>query len=209
MPNGNAEVHAADVAGDLRALERRVNALEGHTTSPDQTEELVIPPDLLKEEATDFQFTIRRQIEIDAGHRVPYHDSQCRFLHGHRWKIVAHVSAPDLVPSSSGRPDSGMVVDFGFIKQVLMEQIHSRFDHRLMLWEKDELVTAWGDGGGMVHTLSIGDGVVAVPVIPTSEELARYWAELIAPQLSDNGFQLTALEVWETPNSVATYKVGS
>lgn len=153
-------------------------------------------------------FTVRRQIEIDAGHRVPYHDSQCRFLHGHRWKIVAHVSAFDLVLPSSDRPDSGMVVDYGTIKQVLMEHIHSRFDHRMMLWEKDDLITEHL----LLPTESLpgkarlgGLGVITMPCIPTSEELARYWANLIVPHLSGDEFRLLALEVWETPNSVATY----
>jgi len=149
-------------------------------------------------------FTIARKIEIDAGHRVPYHTSKCRHLHGHRWQIVAHVESPELVAPDPKRPDSGMVVDFGVIKQVLMDQIHDRFDHRLILWEEDTLVTNIEFYRTLVE-VDIGDSIVTVPVIPTAESLARYWAELVSPILQSEHFHLTQLDVWETPNSLATY----
>ena len=151
-------------------------------------------------------FTIARHIEIDAGHRVPYHDSLCRHLHGHRWKIVAHVEAPELVAPDPKRADSGMVVDFGVIKRVLMDKIHNRFDHRLILWEQDALVTDIRFYRTLMN-VGIGESIVTVPVIPTSEGLAKYWAELVAPELVGGAMRLAQLNVWETPNCVATYQL--
>jgi len=157
-------------------------------------------------------FTVSRQIEIDAGHRVPYHDAQCRFLHGHRWKIVAEVAAPELVVADPSRADSGMVVDFGVIKRVLMTVIHERFDHRMILWDQDPLlaedsvVDYGGDDPtlhGVLRRAGIEASIQVVPVIPTSEGLARYWAELVAPHLGP--LQLAAFHVWETPNSKASF----
>ena len=155
-------------------------------------------------------FIISRKIEIDAGHRVPYHHSKCRYLHGHRWTIVAHVAGEALVTADPARSDSGMILDFGVIKRVLMELIHDWFDHRLILWEKDPLLTHTGVRGLFTDALTyahISDGLRTVPCIPTAEGLAEYWAGLLKDPLSAERFQLVALEVGETPNSVVMFKL--
>lgn len=159
-------------------------------------------------------YVVRRSIEIDAGHRVPHHGSGCRHLHGHRWKIVACVAADHLVPSGDD-PAAGMVVDFGVIKQLLMTHIHDRYDHRLILWSNDPLlVREAGDPlpplDLYLHEKGLFDSIIVVPVIPTAEELAQYWAELLGRPFRERlprQAYLTAIEVWETPNSCATYWV--
>ncbi|KKK91502.1 hypothetical protein LCGC14_2712330, partial [marine sediment metagenome] len=125
-------------------------------------------------------FTISRKIEIDAGHRVPYHHSKCRYLHGHRWTIVAHVSSHLLVKADPDHSDSGMVVDFGYIKQVLTERIHDQFDHRMILWERDPLVQieTRPESWGFMESLKaarILESTRTVPCIPTAEGLAEHW----------------------------------
>ena len=149
--------------------------------------------------------TISRSIEIDAGHRVPFHISKCKHLHGHRWKITAFMEAEGVVPDASGRPDSGMVLDFGVLKSIMMEHIHDVFDHRFMLWAEDKLVTSH-----MRSLLFDGEdvGVILVPIIPTAENLAQHWARLIEPHILKSlavPARLVSLEVKETPNSTATY----
>ncbi|KKN68906.1 hypothetical protein LCGC14_0446920 [marine sediment metagenome] len=163
-------------------------------------------------------YVVRRTIEIDAGHRVPFHDSRCRHLHGHRYKIIASVSALSLVSPSTNAPDSGMIIDFGAIKRVMMEHIHAKFDHCFMLWELDPLVMARHPEDRLVSYLDrrvalLGNSIVPVPCIPTAEELAKYWAGLIAGPLHTalnttiKGARLTSVEVWETPNCTATYLI--
>ena len=41
-------------------------------------------------QTTEGKFIVRRQIGIDAGHRVMTHGSKCRNMHGHRYTIEAH-----------------------------------------------------------------------------------------------------------------------
>ncbi len=172
-------------------------------------------------------FTVSRSIEIDAGHRVPFHASKCRHLHGHRWKVIAIAEAEETVDSATGAADSGMVVDFGVLKQTLMEEIDNVFDHRFILWQDDPLAeilqraadevvppagfleseVVAGVGG---CRMDLGNSIVIVPVIPTAEELARYWAGLIATrlrELSGDQVSLKCLDVWETPNSCASYEL--
>ena len=144
-------------------------------------------------------FHVSRYVEIDAGHRVPFHASKCRHLHGHRFRVTAHVQAQAVVTDEGTRPDAGMVMDFGDLKRVLMEVIHDRFDHRLMLWENDPELPRLLDCGGAVAA-----SIVIVPCIPTAEELARYWGGLVDEALSaSKGLRLSAMEVRETPASTA------
>jgi 6-pyruvoyltetrahydropterin/6-carboxytetrahydropterin synthase len=168
-------------------------------------------------------FTVRKHIEIDAGHRVPYHGSKCRNLHGHRYRITAVVGTPELVPPDVEVSDAGMVVDFGVIKQVLTQVVHDRFDHKLLLWERDPLVEPWlvypnaptNPFQKLALELGITTGIVILPCIPTAEELARYWGQQILetvsrdvaqPRYWDDRLELMAIEVMETPTSVATWE---
>ncbi len=173
-------------------------------------------------------FTVSRSIDIDAGHRVPFHASKCRHLHGHRWKVIAIAEAEETVDSAEGAADSGMVVDFGVLKQVLMEEINDVFDHRFLLWQEDplaEILLRAGTAesippaafleseevtGPNLARQDLEESIVVVPVIPTAEELARYWAGLVAPrlrELSGDRVSLKRLDVWETPNSCASYEL--
>lgn len=147
-------------------------------------------------------FTIRRHIEIDAGHRVPYHQSGCRFLHGHRYRVTVEVASPELQPPDPTNPASGMVVDFGVLKEALVGIVHDRFDHRLILWEHDPilptLLPLWGQG------------IVQVPVIPTAEALAELWGMQFSLGFSLSPFfTLRAVEVRETPTSLARWEPGA
>jgi 6-pyruvoyltetrahydropterin/6-carboxytetrahydropterin synthase len=65
-------------------------------------------------------FTIRKQIEISASHslKLPY-ESRCCRLHGHNWLITVCCRSKEL-------DANGMVVDFGHIKQTIVE----RMDHQ-------------------------------------------------------------------------------
>lgn len=82
-------------------------------------------------------YTISRTIEIDMGHRVPDHGSKCRNLHGHRYKIEAVLEAKKLAEEGE---ESGMVMDFGFIKELMMKHIHDVFDHALALYVGDPVL---------------------------------------------------------------------
>ena len=70
---------------------------------------------------------ITKDIEIDMGHRVTNHKSKCASLHGHRYKITAVVD--DKVITEKGISDEGMVIDFGDLKQCMMNQFDDKYDH--------------------------------------------------------------------------------
>ncbi len=167
-------------------------------------------------------YTITRQIGIDAGHRVTTHGSKCKNLHGHRYKIEATCSAGDLI--SSGEQE-GMVLDFGFLKQAMMETIDDPYDHGMILWIDDPwLYEIFLPSADEMLKKTIAESMSTVEVayfakstmgklaivanIPTAENLAELWFNLLVPRvvvLSEGAAALTKIRVWETPNCYADY----
>ena len=139
---------------------------------------------------------ITKEIEIDLGHRVTNHKSKCSSLHGHRYKI--EVGVDDKVILTEGASDEGMVIDFGDLKEIMVSEIDSAFDHGFVIWEKDSLAPLIESD---IRTKSI-----LVSFIPTAENLAKHWFELIKPKLAQRGIKIKHVKVWETPTSTATYQ---
>lgn len=137
---------------------------------------------------------ITKTVEIDMGHRVPNHKSKCRNLHGHRYKI--EVGVDDKVIFKQGDSSEGMVIDFGDLKDIIMEQIDFRFDHGMVLWTGDEFAK---------HIFEAGLKLVVVDFIPTAENLAKYWYTLLDVVLKEKGIKINHVTVWETPTSTATF----
>ena len=139
---------------------------------------------------------ITKEIEIDMGHRVPYHKSKCASLHGHRYKI--EVGVDDKIITEEGSSDEGMVIDFGDLKEVMMEELDKRFDHGMILYWKDSLVDAIKSDKKTK--------CVVVDFIPTAENLAKYWFKMMQPKLKEKGVKIQHVKVYETPTSSATYE---
>lgn len=165
------------------------------------------------------QHTITREIGIDAGHRVTFHGSKCKNLHGHRYTIQATCIGPLFVEGEQ----QGMVLDFGFLKEEMMDQIDTPCDHGMTLWIEDPFVDQFvtpeqkscaytdisilGYGGCTSHFGKL----YLVPFVPTAENLAKHWYERLAPRVKErtNGqATIHSVKVWETPNCAASYPVG-
>ena len=54
-------------------------------------------------------YTLRTESEFDSAHFLSGYEGKCSNIHGHRWKVVAEVSADKLVEDGQER---GMLVDF-------------------------------------------------------------------------------------------------
>ena len=171
-------------------------------------------------------FKITREIGIDAGHRVPDHGSKCRNLHGHRYTIQATCEG-ELAESGE---EKGMVMDFGFLKEEMMNEIDKYCDHGMILYMNDPWVPFLVDGYKMSglewHDRCLEQGsfpinqlgnalnrvpgckFYLVPFIPTAENLARHWYERLSPCIknrSGSRAKLTNIRVFETPNCWSDY----
>lgn len=143
---------------------------------------------------------VAKEIEFDAGHRVPDHASKCRNPHGHRYKVRAVVEGA--IVDDDGEADTGMVVDFGLLKQWLTTEIHDRFDHGFLVYAGDAV---------MLDVLSEAAGtegwnVQVTAWVPTAENIARWCFTELAPIVAAHWrtMRLVRIDVHETPTSVAT-----
>ena len=174
-------------------------------------------------------YTISREIGIDCGHRVPTHGSKCKNVHGHRYTILAICKAEDVHEEGEQKD---MILDFGFLKDEMMNEIDTPCDHGFIMWNQDELLERFIKnldsytpeaidrklltqdyvelGKNYTH---IGKMYV-VDFIPTAEKLAEHWFNRLAPRVKERSkglARLSAIKVWETPNCSAVYhspKVG-
>lgn len=69
--------------------------------------------------------TVSKEFKFVAAHRLPNHKGKCSNWHGH--SFVCEVSIRKRLD-----PDSGMVIDFGYIKDILEEHVISKLDHSIL-----------------------------------------------------------------------------
>jgi 6-pyruvoyltetrahydropterin/6-carboxytetrahydropterin synthase len=155
---------------------------------------------------------ISREVEFDAGHRVPNHESKCRNPHGHRYRVVATITGR--LVDRSGASDEGMVVDFGRLSELLKKYVHDIYDHGFIVHDSDQdMLTALDvDANETNPTSTYGWKVIVVDWIPTAENMARAIFEDLWDHVMDldaNGrVTLAGIDVYETPKSKATYWAG-
>lgn len=138
---------------------------------------------------------ISKEVEFDAGHRVPNHESKCKHPHGHRYRVRATLEG-DIVEDPTS-PEHGMLTDFSFVKQILTSQVHDLFDHSFVIHQDDKELLDLLDGHGW--------RIVITTLVPTAENIARMAWDSIADCL-DGRLRLVEIAVWETPTSVAYYE---
>jgi len=171
--------------------------------------------------------SIVKEIGIDAAHRVPLHQSKCKNLHGHRYTIYAELSG-DLFTEG---PQTDMVLDYGFMKDLLMTHIDAPCDHGIILsltdtkfvgmayddrlytqgiycdWEKEISRAVESDGFWSGQTKYGKTYIIAG--IPTAENLAKHWFDVLEKPFAaatHGQAKLSAITVKETPTSIATYR---
>ena len=131
-------------------------------------------------------FQVTKEINFCYGHRLLKYAGKCRNFHGHNGKVEVQISAAKL-------DKRGMVRDFNEIKQILSAWIDQNLDHRMILNEKDPLRKALEQAGEPLYLMKLN---------PTAETIAQ----LIYEVARRKGLPVTAVTLWETPNSNATYK---
>lgn len=131
-------------------------------------------------------YSVTKTIRFCYGHRLLNYAGKCRYLHGHNGTVEIELESEHL-------DRQGMVWDFGEIKQVIHTWIDQQLDHKLILCRKDSVVP-------MLRKL--GEPVFLIEANPTAEAIAR----LIFDYAVSRGFPVSAVRLWETESSVASYR---
>ncbi len=130
-------------------------------------------------------YCVTKRLDFCYGHRLVNHDGVCRHLHGHNAMVEIDVTAETLDARD-------MVVDFGDIKRAVKDWIDRELDHKMILRHDDPLVEVLRAQGEPVYTLDSN---------PTAERLAR----LVFETARGFGFNVSAVRLWETPGSCASW----
>lgn len=131
-------------------------------------------------------YNVTRLIHFCYGHRLLDYEGKCRYLHGHNGQVEIELG--------SERLDArGMVRDFNEIKQTIQAWIDRELDHKMLLNRHDPVLPV---------LQRLGEPVVVMDTNPTAEAIA----ELIFTYTASQGFPVTAVKLWETNNSFATYR---
>lgn len=131
-------------------------------------------------------FQVTRVIHFCYGHRLRQYEGKCKHLHGHNGQVEIELS--------SDRLDArGMVLDFDEIKRTIQTWIDQTLDHKMLL-RKDDPAAA---------TLrQLGEPIYLLDDNPTAESIAKHIFDYARAQQ----LPVTAVTLWETPNSFATYR---
>jgi 6-pyruvoyltetrahydropterin/6-carboxytetrahydropterin synthase len=126
---------------------------------------------------------------INTAHRLYGYVGKCQRLHGHNYGITFMLQGKDL-------NDQGMLIDFGQVKQRLGQWLDDNWDHRLMLYSKDEMAKA------IPPKFKKDYGIITVPFNPTAEGMAHYLLHKICAVTfgPESKIQVIAVEVEETQN---------
>lgn len=146
---------------------------------------------------------ITKRMEFDAAHRIPYHDSKCRNLHGHRYAV--EVTVEGLVEDDKAGSVAGMILDFGTLAAA-MAVIIDQWDHTLLLWKKDPAVDALLTVAG-----KYGWDIVVLDFVPTAERMAEHFAAVVnlELQIAIQSAYVSRVIVWETPTCKAEWTLGA
>lgn len=135
-----------------------------------------------------------RYHDISCGHRVVGHESKCRYLHGHNYRVHFYCAAEQL--DSIGR-----VIDFSVIKERLCMWLEDTWDHKTLLSSDDPACPSL--------LSALADSFVLVPFNPTAENMGQYLLDVVGPaQLEGTGVVLTKVVIEETRKCSAIIEKG-
>jgi 6-pyruvoyltetrahydropterin/6-carboxytetrahydropterin synthase len=132
----------------------------------------------LTERAT---YRATKELKFEAAHRLLGKGvGHCGYIHGHSFKIEVTVATQEL-------DETGFSLEFGKLKGPLQDWIDQKWDHSLILCEKDPYVFQ------MKKLQNRASGcrdfftrLFLVPFNPTAENLGRYFWEIVEELLSNS-----------------------
>ena len=141
-------------------------------------------------------FTIRKKFKFETAHRLPdSYTKKCQQIHGHSYIGEVYITSGLL-------DNTGVVVDFTLIKEKLQEIIE-KFDHKFILWEKDDLVEFIESAE---RSMQKDLGLMLFPYPPTAELFAKYIYDQFTKQFSDTTYRISSVRIHETETGWAEYK---
>jgi len=149
---------------------------------------------MINSSSTTTRLGLVRQLKFCAGHRLLGHEGKCAFFHGHNYRV-------DIEVTGDAVDGVGRLIDFSVLKRRFQTWLDEKWDHGFLLNEADENALA---AIRMVEPTKY----FVLPYNPTAENMARYLAEVVAPELlAQTPVRVRRINVWETDESFAIAEV--
>lgn len=132
------------------------------------------------------EITVVKEFTFDAAHYLPNHPGKCQNTHGHTYRLQVGFKGPvDL--------ETGMVVDFGYIKEMIKERVVDRLDHRYLnlLNEEEPIIPEFP------YFLPTAENMVIWIVGELKRALKIVYDDLV---------KLSLVRLYETPTSYAEWR---
>jgi 6-pyruvoyltetrahydropterin/6-carboxytetrahydropterin synthase len=132
---------------------------------------------------------IAKEFRWEMGHRLPFHKSLCKNIHGHSYKMIVEITGEV--------NKDGMIIDFYDLVEIV-NPIIEKFDHAFLCWENDKDLKEFL----IKHKMKR----VFVPYFSTVENICGDFLERIASKMKrikGSKFEQVSVKIFETPNSFA------
>lgn len=159
----------------------------------------------LFERAMTTTITAVRKLRFCAGHRVAGHESKCARLHGHDYGVELYAQTSASKVGGRKTDNLGRVIDFSVLKERIGSWLDETWDHKTLLWERDDFALALVDADKPDPANEVLNRSIAwVQFNPTAENIALWLLEEVCPRLlKGTGVEVTTVVVHETPNCFA------
>jgi len=140
---------------------------------------------------------VTKQFTFEMAHALYGYDGPCKNIHGHTYHLEVTLRGEPLADATNVK--NGMVVDFGILKKIVLEEVVSIYDHALVLNEnapyvKSDLLT------------TEFEKVFTVPFQPTCENLMLYFLQKLQSRIPER-LTLVSVVLRETPTSYAEWRI--
>lgn len=122
-------------------------------------------------------YEVMIETEFSSAHALRNYHGKCENLHGHNWKVEVYVRGTKL-------DETGLLIDFKELKTAT-KQIMDKIDHKVL------------------NEIPPFDEVCN----PSSENIARYVLEELAPKINNVNRVVYKVRAWETPFTAASYQI--
>jgi 6-pyruvoyltetrahydropterin/6-carboxytetrahydropterin synthase len=138
---------------------------------------------------------VTREFTFEMAHVLRNYDGPCRNVHGHSYRLFVTISGVPV--NDNTHPKNGMVIDFADLKNIVLKEIISVFDHAVV-------VSGDFDRKKIDMFKETFGNTVVVDYQPTCENLVTDFAHKII-KLIPPGIMLHSLKLYETAKSYAEW----
>ena len=136
---------------------------------------------------------ITKEFSFEMAHALDYHHGKCKNIHGHSYHLAITLIG---TPKDSKESDSGMVMDFKELKDLIEKLVIDDLDHALLLYKESPYVTQ--------NIKNYTSKLVLVDYQPTCENMLIDFSEKISKNLPPST-SLISMKLRETSTGYAEW----